>query len=132
MHIYNFVNHCGVRRPLTTTIEDVNYLLKFMEAHCDIPPEYYGRWWKVINDEFGEIINDDETSQAGNGETEVDKQDESHTLYTSPQPSAVEAEKTKQLTHAPLTEQQRHPDVPTTQEQPSRLPHLWFVTELSS
>ena len=40
-----------------------------MENHRDIPPEYYGRWWKVVNDEFGEIVNDEDNA-ADSAETE--------------------------------------------------------------
>ena len=36
------------------------YVLNFMEKHPEIPSEMYGRWWKVINDEFGTIIEEDE------------------------------------------------------------------------
>ena len=42
------------------------YVLNFMEKHPEIPPELYGRWWKVINDEFGEIIEEN-----GNEERET-------------------------------------------------------------
>jgi hypothetical protein len=50
------------------------YVLNFMEKNPEIPPELYGRWWKVINDEFGEIVeesgNDErETVQTENQET---------------------------------------------------------------
>ena len=44
----------------------VTYCLKFMENHKDIPEELYGKWWKVVNEHFGEIIveeNEDEMSQ---------------------------------------------------------------------
>ena len=29
-----------------------------MEKYPDIPPDLYGRWWKAVNDEYGEIVND--------------------------------------------------------------------------
>ena len=77
-----------------------------MEAHREIPPEYYGRWWKVVNEEFGEIINDDETVQSDDGEAEVNAQEESQTPDTNPQPTAVEADRTRQQTQAPPIEQQ--------------------------
>jgi hypothetical protein len=49
-----------------------------MEKNPEIPPELYGRWWKVINDEFGEIVeesgNDErETVQTENQETNLRK-----------------------------------------------------------
>ena len=34
-----------------------------MERHREIPSDLYGRWWKVINDEFGPIIEDDEENE---------------------------------------------------------------------
>ena len=30
-----------------------------MEKYPDIPEELYGRWWKAVNDEYGEIVKDD-------------------------------------------------------------------------
>ena len=41
------------------------YVLNFMERNPDIPSELYGRWWKVINDEFGEIITGDDQITQG-------------------------------------------------------------------
>ena len=35
------------------------YVLRFMEKNPKIPSELYGRWWKVINDEFGEIVGEE-------------------------------------------------------------------------
>ena len=35
----------------------VDYVLEFMEHYQDIPNEIYGRWYKVINEEFGEVID---------------------------------------------------------------------------
>ena len=34
----------------------VDYVLEFMEHYQDIPNELYGRWYQVINEEFGEVI----------------------------------------------------------------------------
>ena len=34
----------------------IDYVLAFMDSHPDIPNEYYGRWKKVIDQEFGEIL----------------------------------------------------------------------------
>ena len=33
----------------------VDYVLSFMDNHPEIPPEFYGRWKKVIDQEFGEV-----------------------------------------------------------------------------
>ena len=37
----------------------IEYVLHFMEKYPDIPKELYGRWWKVVNDEYGEIVSED-------------------------------------------------------------------------
>ena len=34
----------------------VDYVLDFMERYQDIPAEIYGKWLKVVNEEFGEIV----------------------------------------------------------------------------
>ena len=34
----------------------IDYVLSFMEKHQDVPVELYGRWKKVVDEEFGEII----------------------------------------------------------------------------
>ena len=36
----------------------IEYVLHFMEKYPDIPKELYGRWWKVVNDEYGEIVSE--------------------------------------------------------------------------
>ena len=35
----------------------IEYVLHLMEKYPDIPQELYGRWWKVVNDEYGEIVS---------------------------------------------------------------------------
>ena len=30
-----------------------------MESNPEIPAKLYGKWWKIVNDEFGEIIQED-------------------------------------------------------------------------
>lgn len=59
-------------------------VLNFMEKHPQIPKEMYGRWWKVINDEFGEIIEDDTETADSNGTMNMDEQ---HKTADSSQPS---------------------------------------------
>ena len=44
----------------------VDYVLEFMEHYQDIPNEIYGRWFKVINDEFGEVIAEQTQNTAEN------------------------------------------------------------------
>jgi hypothetical protein len=34
----------------------IQYVLRFMENHPQIPAEHYGKWWKIVNEEFGEIV----------------------------------------------------------------------------
>ena len=57
------------------------YVLNFMEKYPEIPSEMYGRWWKVINDEFGEIIEEgieqtEENQSAQNPPTEEPERNE--------------------------------------------------------
>ena len=46
----------------------IQYVLKFMETYPEIPPEFYGKWWKVVNEEFGELIEDKDTQARTGGE----------------------------------------------------------------
>jgi hypothetical protein len=39
-----------------------------MENYPEIPPEFYGKWWKVVNEEFGELIEDKDTQARTEGE----------------------------------------------------------------
>jgi hypothetical protein len=48
----------------------IDYVLEFMEHYQSIPNEIYGRWYKVINDEFGEIIQE----QVDQDDTRIDEQ----------------------------------------------------------
>ena len=43
-----------------------------MENHPEVPPEFYGKWWKIINEEFGEIVQEkeNENSETQNAEEE--------------------------------------------------------------
>ena len=45
------------------------YVLKFMEKNPEIPSHLYGRWWKIINEEYGEIVEEDETVQLSRNES---------------------------------------------------------------
>ena len=62
----------------------VDYVLEFMEHYQDIPNEIYGRWYKVINEEFGEVIDGssqvrttEPESTTENAETNANNQDTS-------------------------------------------------------
>ena len=59
------------------------YVLNFMEKYPEIPSEMYGRWWKVINDEFGEILKEgieqpEENQSVQNPPTEVPERTETN------------------------------------------------------
>ena len=51
----------------------IDYVLKFMDQNPDIPEEMYGRWWQIVNEEFGEIRAG---GDAGDGENRADDDDE--------------------------------------------------------
>ena len=97
----------------------VDYVLRFMEAHRDIPPEYYGRWWKVVNDEFGEIINEDETPETENDDPQPQTQEELQPKNTAndQQPPRIEAEKSKRSTNLHERRSQQESNDSTPQEQ---------------
>jgi hypothetical protein len=56
----------------------VDYVLDFMGQYQDIPDEIYGRWYQVINEEFGEVVKPQDqniTNQPEEREpSETDKQ----------------------------------------------------------
>ena len=42
----------------------IDYVLRFMEENPDIPERLYGRWWQVVNEEFGQVTSEiDETEE---------------------------------------------------------------------
>ena len=47
-------------------------MLPFMETHPDIPGEYYGRWMEAVNNEFGEVIEDNESDNRTEDHSAVD------------------------------------------------------------
>ena len=46
----------------------LEYVLDFMEHHSQIPEELYGRWYDLVNQEYGEIIQDKESNVQDNPE----------------------------------------------------------------
>ena len=52
-----------------------------MENHKDIPEEIYGKWWKVVNEHFGEIIAEETEEETAN------KQDDSNSTAHNQQTS---------------------------------------------
>jgi hypothetical protein len=75
----------------------IQYCLNFMEKNPEIPQDYYGKWWKIVNQEFGEIIPEQ-------GENNVDQQEQD----SSEQPSAQSA---KELTTTSTSEGSSHPNI---------------------
>ena len=64
--VQKLCNNCYGPHPRRNCRSDkvpwTQYVLKFMETHPEVPKEFYGRWWKIINEEYGEIVNEsDET-----------------------------------------------------------------------
>ena len=57
----------------------VDYILDFMDHYQEIPKEIYGRWYKVVNEEFGEVIQPQ------------DKTTEQHTEDQQPPPTTEQS-----------------------------------------
>ena len=70
----------------------IDYVLEFMEHYQTIPNEIYGRWYKVINDEFGEVIQE----QAGEDDAMINEQP-SNTQQDSQAPTVFTNETTGSL-----------------------------------
>ena len=70
----------------------IDYVLEFMEHYQTIPNEIYGRWYKVINDEFGEVIQE----QAGEDDAMINEQP-SNTQQDSQAPTVSTNETTGSL-----------------------------------
>ena len=82
------------------------YVLNFMEKHPDIPSEHYGRWWKVINDEFGEII-----PEGGNIE-------QTNEVPSTLEPPSANSESTS--THVDQSRTARKQNIRSTEARPTR------------
>ena len=67
----------------------VDYILEFMDHYQDIPNEIYGRWYQVINEEFGEVINkqDQTTADQSDGLNPTERVDQTQQNCPA-QPSA--------------------------------------------
>ena len=61
----------------------VRYCLNFMEKNRKIPQGFYGKWWKIVNQEFGEIIPEENEGR--------DDQPEPYQAGTSEEQSTPEA-----------------------------------------
>jgi hypothetical protein len=55
----NCFGHHIRRNCRSTRVPWIKYCLDFMERNPEIPEEIYGKWWKIVGQEFGEIIPDD-------------------------------------------------------------------------
>ena len=51
----------------------ITYVLNFMDQNPDIPAEMYGRWWQIVNEEFGEITTGANASNETNSHEEGDE-----------------------------------------------------------
>ena len=69
------------------------YVLNFMEKNPEIPPKLYGRWWKVINDEFGEIVEENEQ--------EIQQDSHAESLYQTQRQSRPSEPSNNQATNIP-------------------------------
>ena len=48
----------------------IDYVLRFIENNPDIPEEMYGRWWQVVNEEFGPVLSETEERDGAGGDIE--------------------------------------------------------------
>ena len=55
-----------------------------MEKNPEIPPELYGRWWKVVNDEFGEIVEENEQEIQQDSQAEPQNQTQGQSWPSEP------------------------------------------------
>ena len=56
-----FGNHQR-RNCRSAKVQWIEYVLRFMEKYPDIPEELYGRWWKIVNEEYGEIVRGEDSN----------------------------------------------------------------------
>jgi predicted metal-dependent hydrolase len=77
----------------------IQYVLRFMENNPDIPPEFYGKWWKIVNEEFGEIIQESEEETPG----QTDNQDEENQHSSNDPTPNSSSNQTKNSTEPRIT-----------------------------
>jgi hypothetical protein len=109
----------------------VDYVLRFMESHRDIPPEYYGRWWKVVNDEFGEIINQDEATETEIESRQEERQDEVPAQNENVNQVPTEAERSKRPSYSNSNVQQNPSNTPSPHEQDLLADYLAYGLSLN-
>ena len=90
------------------------YILRFMEANPDVPKEYYGRWWKIINEEFGEIVPDEEENEKSRDQQEsCSNYIESNMVQVRKDDSVQEKNKSLEQAQRPNTGTFRNKDTET-------------------
>ena len=79
--------------------------MRFIKNNPKIPEEMYCRWWQVVNEEFGQIISENEVqNEAGEDvEEEVQSREPRHESNYSQQTEKCQAEKYQAETQANLT-----------------------------
>ena len=60
----------------------IDYVLKFIEDNPDIPEEMYGRWWQVVNEEFGPVIS--ETEERDRADDDIEEVMQTNQLGNEP------------------------------------------------
>ena len=83
-----------------------------MEKYPDIPEHLYGRWWKAVNDEFGEIVKDDPQVTTNNNYETYANNTDLHEERQSQQTNIPRQMGTRQKTSSslPQTTLSRHPE----------------------
>ena len=80
----------------------VQYCLNFMERNPEIPPDYYGKWWSIVNKEFGEIIPEGNEHQDVNDRSDGTSSGQNSSEPTqAPKPAETLSDKTNQKKTAP-------------------------------
>ena len=104
-----------------------------MEKHPEIPSKLYGRWKKVINDEFGEIIDEVEENDTENERAQVTTQDEQQPQGTTGQqvPNESEAERPDRSTNPNATSSHRQPEAASAEEQNLLADYLTYGLSLN-
>ena len=80
------------RNCRSSKVSWTRYVLNFMEKHPEIPSEMYGRWWKVINDEYGAIIEEEDADSQAKESSNVPPPSEPR--YTAEKPASNEYQST--------------------------------------
>ena len=77
-----------------------------MERNPEIPQDYYGKWWSIVNKEFGEIIPEGNENQNGNensNETNNCPSSSESVVTPTPTPAEIVLDKANQRKSAPAS-----------------------------